>query len=83
MILAEWTVGEAVWTLFWAALLWSIFIAWILLVLRVFGDIMHNRSLNGVGKAAWALFVLVVPFLGIFIYLIVHGEAMSERQLAA
>ena len=83
MVLAEWTVGQAVWTLFWAALVWSIFIAWIVLVLRVFGDIMHNSSLSGFGKGAWALFVLAVPFLGIFLYLIVHGDAMGERQLPA
>jgi predicted neutral ceramidase superfamily lipid hydrolase len=81
--MAEWTVAQAVWTLFWAALVWSIFIAWIMLVLRVFGDIMRNGSLNGFGKGAWALLVLAVPFFGVFMYLIVHGESMSERQLPA
>ena len=81
MILAEWTVGQAVWALFWGALFWAIFIAWILLVLQVFTDIMRNSSLGGMAKALWAIFVLVVPFLGVFMYIIVNGEAMHERQL--
>lgn len=79
MILAEWTVGQAVWTLFWTALVWSIFIAWIFLVIRIFGDIMRNSSLNGFGKGIWAIFVLAVPLLGVFLYMIVHGETMTER----
>ena len=81
MILAEWTVGQAVWALFWGALLWSIFIAWILLVLRIFGDIMRNRDLSGFAKATWAIFVLVLPFLGIFLYLIVNGDGMADRAV--
>jgi len=80
MILAEWTVAQAVWTLFWAGLMWAIFIAWIMLVLRLFGDIMRNDGLGGTGKGLWALFVLAVPFLGVFMYIITNGQGWNERQ---
>ena len=80
MILAEWTVGQAVWAIFWAGLMWSIFIAWILLVLRIFADIVVSDDLSGLGRGSWALLVLVLPLLGVFLYMVVHGASMQERH---
>jgi len=48
---------------------------------RVFGDIFRNHDMGGFTKALWILFVIIVPFLGIFIYIIVHGKSMAHRDI--
>jgi hypothetical protein len=65
---------------FWTMLWWFLWIAWIILLFRVFGDIFRSRDMGGWGKALWSIFVIVVPFLGVFIYLIARGHSMSERD---
>ena len=49
------------------------------LVITVFLDIMRNRTLSGWGKALWAIGIIILPFLGIFLYLIVNGDKMHQR----
>ena len=66
------------WTMMWL-FLW---IAWIVLLFRVIGDIFRSRDMGGGAKALWAIFVIVVPFLGVFVYLIARGHKMSERDVA-
>jgi hypothetical protein len=69
--------------LFFAMLWFFLWVAWIWLVISVFIDIFRSHDLGGFAKAFWALFVLLVPFLGVFIYLIVRGEGMQERSAVA
>jgi ABC-type multidrug transport system fused ATPase/permease subunit len=64
---------------FWTMLFWFIWIAWIILLFRVFVDIFRSDDLGGWGKALWSIFVILVPFLGVFIYLIARGHSMGER----
>lgn len=64
---------------FWTMLYWFIWIAWIILVFRVFIDIFRSADLGGWGKALWSIFVIVVPFLGVFVYLVARGHSMGER----
>jgi hypothetical protein len=64
---------------FWTMLIWFIWIAWIILVFRVFIDIFRSDDLGGWGKALWSIFVIVLPFLGVFVYLIARGHSMGER----
>lgn len=66
------------WTMFW----FFILIAWIMLLIRVFVDIFRSDA-SGIAKAAWALLVIVTPFLGVLVYIIVHGKDMTRRQMAA
>jgi len=68
--------------LFWTMLIFFIWIAWIMLVFRVFIDIFRSSDLGGWGKALWSIFVLVVPFLGVLVYLIARGHSMTERDVA-
>jgi Phospholipase_D-nuclease N-terminal/Short C-terminal domain len=56
-------------------------IAWFWAVITVLGDIFRRQDMSGWGKAAWVLFVVVVPFLGILIYLGGQGKHMAERNL--
>ncbi|MCB1029689.1 MAG: SHOCT domain-containing protein [Acidimicrobiales bacterium] len=53
-----------------------------MLLFNVFGDLFRDRSLSGIAKAAWILFLIVTPYLGVFVYLIARGGSMAERQMA-
>jgi hypothetical protein len=48
---------------------------------RIFGDIFRSDDLGGGGKAAWCIFVIFLPFLGVFVYLIARGSDMGKRDL--
>ena len=61
---------------------WFLWIAWIVLLFRVIADIFRSHDLGGGGKALWAIFVIVVPFLGVFVYLIARGHTMAEHDVA-
>ena len=68
--------------LFWTMLEIFLFIIWIWLLIAVFSDIFRSHDLGGGGKALWFIFVLVIPFLGVLVYLIAHGGSMHERAVA-
>ena len=59
-----------------------VFIIWFWLLVVVFYDIFRSRDLGGFAKAIWVIFVIVLPFLGIFVYLIARGGKMHERAAA-
>ena len=67
--------------LFWSMLWLFLWIAWIWLIIWVFIDIFRSHDLSGWAKALWAFFVLVLPFLGVFIYLIARGGKMQDRAI--
>jgi signal transduction histidine kinase len=66
----------AFWTLMWI-FLW---ILWIILLFRVIGDVFRDDSLSGWAKTGWTFFVIVLPFLGVFVYLIARGRNMGKRE---
>lgn len=66
--------------LFWTMMMWFFWIAWIVLLFRVIGDIFRSRDMGGGSKALWAIFVIVVPWLGVLVYLIARGASMHERD---
>ena len=55
--------------------------AWFMCLFWVFGDLFRSHDLSGVAKTLWVIFIIVVPFLGMFVYLIVRGHGMTERSL--
>jgi Short C-terminal domain/Phospholipase_D-nuclease N-terminal len=69
--------GQVFWSMLWL-FLWII---WIWMLIVVFGDIFRSRDLSGWGKAAWTIFVLVLPYLGVFVYLIARGGKMQEHAV--
>ena len=79
MVFAEWQVGQVLWSILWITLV----VLWITLLIRVFGDIFRSRDLGGFAKALWILFIIVLPFLGIFIYLIARGGKMQAHSIEA
>jgi len=78
-MLAEWQVGQA----FWAMLWFTLFFLWIWLLIAVFADIFRSHDLSGVAKALWVAFVIVAPYLGVFVYLIARGQEMGEHDAEA
>ena len=65
-------------TMFW----FFLFVAWLWLLISVYADVFRSDDLGGLGKALWVLFVLVLPYVGVLIYLIARGGKMQERSLA-
>ncbi len=64
---------------FLTMLYFFLFVIWIWLLFQVFIDIFRSHDMGGGAKALWAIFVIVVPFLGVFVYLIARGGKMQER----
>jgi hypothetical protein len=67
---------------FLTMLYFFLFIIWIWLLITVFIDIFRSRDMGGGAKALWCIFVIVLPFLGVFVYLIARGGKMHERAAA-
>lgn len=64
------------------SMLWFfLWILWFMLLFKIIADIFRDDQLNGWAKAGWSIFVCVLPFLGIFVYLIARGRGMGEREL--
>ena len=69
--------------LFFTIFMFFMFIIWIWLLIMIFGDIFRSDDMGGWSKALWTLFVIIVPFLGVLIYLIARGKSMQERSIKA
>jgi hypothetical protein len=67
--------------LFWTMLWIFIWVAWIFLLIRVFGDIFRSHDMSGWAKALWSIFIIFLPFLGVLIYLIARGGSMQQRDI--
>jgi len=79
MIAAEWGVGQVLWSMLW----FFMFVIWIWMIIVIFSDILRSEDMSGWGKAIWSIFIIFLPFIGIFLYLIIRGGGMGERQVAA
>ena len=77
MLAYDYPLLGAFWTLLWL-FLW---IVWIFILFRVIFDIFRSHDLGGWGKALWLIFVIILPFLGVFVYVIARGKDMSERDM--
>ena len=76
-MLAVYTFGDVLWTMF-AFFMWILFF-WLLFT--VFGDLFSRHDISGWAKTGWTILVIILPFLGIFIYLISQGRGMGERNM--
>jgi ABC-type multidrug transport system fused ATPase/permease subunit len=76
MVLAEdFQVGQVFLSFLW----FFLFFIWIWLLVMVFSDLFRDHTTSGWGKAAWAIFIIVFPYLGVFVYLIARGGSMGKR----
>jgi Short C-terminal domain/Phospholipase_D-nuclease N-terminal len=67
---------------FWTMLVFFAWVIWFWLLITVFSDLFRRHDISGWGKAGWCVFVIVLPFLGVFVYLIAQGKHMAERRAA-
>lgn len=77
LLAAEFGTGQVLWSIFWLFL----FVMWFSLVISIFGDIIRADDMSGVAKAIWAAIIIFLPYLGIFLYLIVNGASMGTRAM--
>ena len=56
------------------------FVVWFWLLVTIFGDLFRRREMSGLGKTFWVIVLLVLPYLGVFIYVISQGRGMAQRQ---
>ena len=77
MFAAEFGTGQVFWSMLW----FFLFFMWIWLVITVFADIFRSPDLSGWGKALWSVFIIFLPYLGVFVYLIARGRKMSEHAI--
>ncbi|WP_326650926.1 MULTISPECIES: SHOCT domain-containing protein [unclassified Streptomyces] len=73
----DYPVLGAFWTVMWI-FLW---IMWLMLLFRIIIDIFRDHEMSGWAKTAWLIFVLIIPFLGVLVYVIVRGKEMGTREL--
>ena len=66
---------------FWSILVFFVWVAWFLLLFRVIGDIFIRRDIGGGTKVLWIIFVIILPFLGVFIYLVANNDGMTQRTI--
>ena len=76
-VVSNYPLLDAFLTMLW----FFLWIIWIFILFRVIFDIFRDRGLSGLAKAAWLVFVIILPFLGVFIYLIARGSHMHERDV--
>jgi Short C-terminal domain/Phospholipase_D-nuclease N-terminal len=67
--------------LMWTMLVFFLWVAWFWLLFAVWADIFRRDDTSGFGKAAWLIFTLLVPFLGVFIYVIAQHDGMTQRNV--
>jgi hypothetical protein len=79
VVASNWGTGQV----FLEMLYFFFFVIWIWLLIVVFSDIFRSHDLGGFAKAIWVIFVIIVPYLGVFVYLIARGHKMTEHAQQA
>ena len=77
MPVADYTFLDSFWTL----IMFFLWILWFWLLFTVFADIFRRHDLSGWGKTGWLVFTILLPFLGVFVYLITQNDGMTQRNL--
>ena len=78
LVAADYPFLDVLWTMF----VFFLWIIWFFILFRVIADIFRRHELSGAGKVLWIIFVIVLPFLGTFVYLITQGQKMAERDMS-
>ena len=77
MLVADYTFLDV----FWSLLVFFVWVAWFMLLFHVIGDIFRRRDASGGKKTLWLIFVILLPFLGVFVYLIANSDDMARRNI--
>jgi hypothetical protein len=77
MLAADYPFLDILWTMF----IFFLFIIWIWILITVFGDIFRRKDIGGGTKAIWIVFVILLPYLGVLVYLIANHDGMADRNI--
>src|SRR5574340_270346 len=66
---------------FWSMLVFFLFVIWIWILFTVFADIFRRHDIGGGAKTLWIIFIIILPYLGVFVYLIAEHTGMTERNI--
>jgi predicted PurR-regulated permease PerM len=77
LVAADYPFLDVLWTMF----IFFLWIIWFFLLFRVIVDIFRRKDIGGGSKTLWLLFVILLPFLGVFVYLIVNSNEMADRDV--
>ena len=77
LVAADYPFLDVLWTL----VIFFLWIIWFMLLFRVIADIFRRRDIGGGAKTLWLIFVILLPFLGVFVYLIAEGHEMADRDV--
>ena len=78
MLAVEWGTGQVLWSILW----FFLFFLWIVLVVTIFADLMRADDMSGWAKALWVLAIIILPILGVLLYLIVNGGKIRKELIA-
>jgi hypothetical protein len=78
VLAADYPFLDVLWTMF----IFFLFIIWIWILITVFADIFRRKDASGFTKAAWIIFVILLPYLGVLVYLIANHDGMADRNVA-
>ncbi len=76
MFAAEFGSGQVLWSIFW----FFLFAMWVWLVISIYADIIVSKDLSGGAKAMWLAFVILLPYIGYFTYLLIRGDSLAARM---
>lgn len=71
------------WHFMFGAFVIFLFVMWIWLLIRIIADIFRRRDVSGIVKVVWIIFLLMLPYLGVFTYLVTQGGGMADRDAQA
>ncbi len=77
MLAADYPFLDILWTMF----IFFLFVIWIWILITVFSDIFRRKDVGGGSKALWIIFVIVLPYLGVLVYLIANHDGMADRNI--
>jgi hypothetical protein len=78
LVLANYTFGDVMWSF----LVFFAWVIWFWLLITVFSDLFRRHDISGWGKTGWIILVILIPYFGVFIYLIAEHEGMANRNIA-
>jgi len=70
------------WDIIWFIIISFAFVAYLMVLFQIIGDLFRDHAMSGVVKALWIIALIIVPFLAAFIYIVARGKGMTERHMA-
>ncbi|QNG17356.1 SHOCT domain-containing protein [Rhodococcus triatomae] len=74
---------DSIWDLLWYTIVVFAFVAYLLILFQILGDLFRDKEISAVARIIWIVFLVLIPYLTAFVYLVVRGRGMTERHIEA